>query len=75
MEDRGGEGGGKGREGEVEKDRVGRLVLVRERERAYLGHSHFKVLLSHMHPPLPQSIHPSLCAHPLRVREGVSERV
>lgn len=31
-----------------------------------LCHSHLKVLLGHMNPPFPKSIHPCLCAHTLR---------
>lgn len=35
----------------------------------HLGHSHLKVLLRDVHPPLPQCIHPCLCAHTLRRQE------
>lgn len=32
----------------------------------HLGHGHLKVLLCDVHPPLPQRVHPGLCAHALR---------
>ena len=40
----------------------------------YLGNGHFKVLLSDVHSPLPESIHTSLCAHSLSAMEGGRER-